>query len=864
MQRVSLTVVSLLLSANLQPALCQQRLLTVTIEDSTGAAIPAARAVLHCAGRRDTERFADAAGLVSFPASHATACSIEAGAAGFATGTRVLSGVEDNGVEGNLEVELAPARASMQVIISADMAPFAAASAAKQQTLQAKQIASVPVFNPSTGFTDILTRTTPGVAADANGFAHPLGEHADTSISLDGQPITDQQAKVFSNQIDPNIIQTLTAITGAPPAEFGDKTSLVVNVTTKSGLGQKPNGMLSSEYGSFGTWAENLTLGAGTTRWGNFLALGANASGRYLDTPEFRPLHDHGNGEGAFDRIDWQPDGANLLHLNLGLGRSWFQTPNSYDGAAAGQDERSQIRNANVAFSWNHVFTSSFLASFTPFYRHDEAQYLPSSNLLSDATATLAQNRTLTNVGFRLEGEYARGAHTAKIGGTYWHTLLHERFEVGLTDPLYNALCVNGSGAPVAATSILNIADCAAAGFAPNPKFLPNLLHYDFTRGGTLYRFDKSADVSESALYAQDDIKLGNWLLNPGLRYDMYNGLSRGRQVEPRFGLSWRTPWSHTTLLRGSYARLYETPYNENLIFANESSANSTGINPFASYRSEPVRPGTRNQFNIGFGQGFGRYLNVDADYYWKFTHNDFDFDTLFNTPITFSVAWRKSKIDGMALRVNLDNFHGLTAYSVMGHVRDRFFTPEVGRLIFNSVPASPVFRIDHGEEFEQTTDVRYQLTSPFVGKHRPWLSGTWRYNSGLALPDTVPTYLDALVLTADEQAQMGLHCGDQYATPTHAIRQCSAAAFGVTRVRIRAYGTENDDKNPVRVTPRTLFDFSAGDDSLLKMERVTVGAHAGVLNATNQVALYDFLSTFSGTHFVPPRSLQVGIQISF
>jgi hypothetical protein len=85
-----------------------------------------------------------------------------------------------------------------------------------------------------------------------------------------------------------------------------------------------------------------------------------------------------------------------------------------------------------------------------------------------------------------------------------------------------------------------------------------------------------------------------------------------------------------------------------------------------------------------------------------------------------------------------------------------------------------------------------------------------------------------------------------------------------VTRVRIRAYGTENDDKNPVRVTPRTLFDFSAGDDSLLKMERVTVGAHAGVLNATNQVALYDFLSTFSGTHFVPPRSLQVGIQISF
>jgi hypothetical protein len=227
-------------------------------------------------------------------------------------------------------------------------------------------------------------------------------------------------------------------------------------------------------------------------------------------------------------------------------------------------------------------------------------------------------------------------------------------------------------------------------------------------------------------------------------------------------------------------------------------------------------------------------------------------------------VAWRKSKIDGFAVRVDLTDFRGLTAYSVMGHVRDRFFTPEVGGLIFNSVPSSPVFRIDHGEEFEQTTDVRYQPASRRVGTHRPWIAGTWRYNSGLALPDTVPTYLHALALTADEQAQMGLHCGGQFATSAHAIRACSAAAFGATRVRIPAYGTENDDRNPVRVTPRTLFDFSAGDDNLVKLEGITFGAHAGVMNATNKIALYDFLSTFSGTHFVPPRSLQVGIQATF
>ncbi len=482
---------------------------------------------------------------------------------------------------------------------------------------------------------------------------------------------------------------------------------------------------------------------------------------------------------------------------------------------------------------------------------------------MSDATATLAQNRTLTNTGFRLEGEYAHGAHTVKVGGTYWHTLLHERFAVGLTDPLYNAVCLDSSGTAVAAPGIDTPSGCAIAGYTANPSFLPNLLPYDLSRGGKLFHFNEAADVVEGALYAQDEIKLGSWLLNPGLRYDIYDGLSRGRQVEPRFGMSWRTPFTHT-LLRGSYARLYETPYDENLIFANQSSANVTGANPFASYRSEPVRPGTRNQFNTGFEQAFGKHLSVDADYYWKFTHNDFDFDTLFNTPITFSVAWRKSKIDGLALSVHLDDFHGITAYSVMGHVGDRFFTPEVGGLIFNSVPASPVFRIDHGEEFEQTTDIRYQFTPRLFGAHRPYVSGTWRYNRGLALPDTVPTYLDALKLTADQQAQMGLHCGNEFATPTQAVRSCNATAFGATRVRIPAYGTENDDKNPVRETPRALFDFSVGDDHLLEREQIVVGINAGVLNATNRVALYDFLSTFSGTHFVPPRSFQVGLQLAF
>jgi hypothetical protein len=198
-----------------------------------------------------------------------------------------------------------------------------------------------------------------------------------------------------------------------------------------------------------------------------------------------------------------------------------------------------------------------------------------------------------------------------------------------------------------------------------------------------------------------------------------------------------------------------------------------------------------------------------------------------------------------------------------MGHVRSRFFPPQVGGLIFNGVPGNGVFRIDHGEEFEQTTFVRYEKPV-LAGRYRPWVAGTWRYNSGLALPDTVPQYTDALALTPNQQSQMGLGCGGRDATPSQGIDTCAEGEFRATRVRIPAPGTANDDHNPVRVAPRTLIDLSAGEDSLIKVERISIGIQFSVVNVTNRVALYNFLSTFSGTLFVPPRTYLAGLRISF
>jgi hypothetical protein len=95
----------------------------------------------------------------------------------------------------------------------------------------------LPLESQSSSLSSLVTLASPGVAADSNGLFHGLGDHASNSFSIDGQPITDQQSKVFSNQLPSNSVQSLEVISGAPPAEFGGKTSLVIQVTTRSGQG---------------------------------------------------------------------------------------------------------------------------------------------------------------------------------------------------------------------------------------------------------------------------------------------------------------------------------------------------------------------------------------------------------------------------------------------------------------------------------------------------------------------------------------------------------------------------------------------------------------------------------------------------
>jgi hypothetical protein len=703
-----------------------------------------------------------------------------------------------------------------------------------------------------------------------------MGDHAEVSFSVDGQPITDQQSKVFSNQVPAAAVQSMQVIEGAPPAEYGDKTSLVVVATTRSGQGiTKPTGEVTLSYGNFGTSNLAADLAYGGQNWGNFISASGLQSGRFLDAPEFAVYHDKGNEENLFDRVDFQMSEADSLHTNLQFTRSWFQTPNSYDtqysyvqqGLTSGStDQRSKIQTVDVAPTYTRTISNTTVLNFAPYFRRDGYTYYPSNDLLNDfgpiQQESVMQDRSLTNTGIHADVSYVSGHNNVKIGGMYQQTFLRENDTLGIVDPALNA--------------------------PDSPSFNPVLVPYDLTRGGTTYTWHGRTDVKQLALYGEDQITAGHWLFNLGIRGDIYNGLAIQRVAEPRLGFAYNVP-KGGTVLRASYARTQETPFNENLVLSSQGCYDpvlNAILSNLGPCNPAPFNPGFRNEFHTGVQQSVGRHFVLDAEYIWKYTHSAFDFSVLGATPITFPIEWHNSKIPGWTLSGTLTPVRGLSARVTMSSVAARFFNPQIGGVGATvGAPGGFPFRIDHDEKFNQTTHLEYKM--PF--KKSLYYSFNWRYDSGM-VAGSVPCYgttdpnsdcgpysitvngqpaIDLSSLTADEQFQSGLTCNGVKATQTTAIPggYCLASQLTSKLVKIPAPGTENNDHNPQRIQPRNLFDMELGDDNIVHFgqnEHYKFGAKMTAINVTDKYSLYNFLSTFSGTHYVTPRSVTGELDFRF
>jgi Carboxypeptidase regulatory-like domain/TonB-dependent Receptor Plug Domain len=870
--------------------------LSGTVSDSTGAVIPGATVTIgnSVSGYTRTQK-TDSAGHFQFVNMPFNPYQLTVANSGFRPFTKRVD--VSSSVAQAIPVTLTVASSSTEVTVEAPV-DLTEQDPTAHTDIDRSTIQKMPIDSASSQLSAIVTTLSPGVAADSNGLLHGLGDHNEVSFSIDGQPITDQQSKVFSNQVPASALQSMEVIEGAPPAEYGDKTSLVVVATTRSGQGvTTPTGEVSLSYGNFGTSNLAADLAYGGQNWGNFISASGLQSGRFLDAPEFAVYNDKGNEENFFDRYDYTLSNVSSIHTNAQYTRSWFQTPNSYDtefgyvqnGLTSGStDQRSKIETVDLSPTYTRTFGSKSVLNFAPYFRRDGYNYYPSGDPLNDLgpiqQESVIQDRSLTNVGVHSDISYVSGHNNVKFGGMYQQTFLRENDTIGLVDAALNAPCLDASGNPVTNPSV----GPACIGYTPNPNYSPVLAPYDLTRGGSLYTWHGRTDVKQLALYGEDQITAGNWLINAGIRGDIYNGLAIQRVAEPRLGIAYSIHPSGT-VIRVSYARTQETPFNENLVLSSNGCYDPVLHAIFVTIgpcTPAPFNPGFRNEFHAGLQQAVGRHFVVDGEYIWKYTHNGYDFSVLGATPITFPIEWHNSKIPGWTLSGTLTPVKGLSARVTMSSVAARFFNPQIGGVGATvGAPGGYPFRIDHDEKFNE--NVHFQYTAPF--RKSLYYSFNWRYDSGL-VAGSVPCYnvIDpnsscgptsitvngqpAVLLsglTADEQFQAGLTCNGFKATQTTAIPNgyCLANQLTSNLVSIPAPNTEDNDHNPQRIRPRNLFDMEMGDENIVHFgpnEHYKFGAKLTAINVTNKYALYNFLSTFSGTHYVTPRNVTGELDFRF
>jgi len=273
-----------------------------TVKDATGAVLRAAAVgiVNPVSGlRRDTTT--DEMGKFVFRNLPPNPYHVTVTAQGFQTLAQDVDVRTAVPIMLDLTMQLATATQSVEVIGKADLLET---NPSAHTDIDQSLVQRLPL-EAMGGLNQAITLASPGVVADSNGFFHPIGDHAQTQFSIDNQPITDQQSRIYSNQISPQAVQSLEVITGVPPAEYGDKSSLVVHIVTKSGLDSpKPTGDISGGYGSFKTPQADVNAGAGSGSVGDFLSFTGLRTDRFLDPPEFDALHDQGNSQSFFNRLD--------------------------------------------------------------------------------------------------------------------------------------------------------------------------------------------------------------------------------------------------------------------------------------------------------------------------------------------------------------------------------------------------------------------------------------------------------------------------------------------------------------------------------------------------------------------------------
>ena len=375
-----------------------------------------------------------------------------------------------------------------------------------------------------------LVNSQPGWLYEGNAVLHPRGSEYQTQFVVDGIPLTDNRSPSLGPEIEADDMQSMSIYTAGIPAEYGRKMGGVVELNTLQDAQPGLHGELVLSGGSFDTAG---AFAKGLYGWGKN-TVGGSASGSMTDhylNPVVPQNYSNTGTLGDFSaRYERQLTPNDHLGLSVRHALSRYDLPNEQVQQAAGQRQRADnIETMGIA-SYEHIFSSHLLAELRGMVRDNTNDF--NSNTQSTPIEVFQNNR------FR-EG-YFRGTLTANRGRQEWkfgvesdNTFLHENFNYIITDPTQ---------------------------FDPDTP-----LTFSFT--GT------RPDLEQS-VFVQDLIRLGNWTINAGLRWDHYQLLLNKQAVEPRFSIS-RYFSSADLVMHFSYDRVFETPSFENILLSSSTAVES-------------------------------------------------------------------------------------------------------------------------------------------------------------------------------------------------------------------------------------------------------------------------------------------------
>jgi hypothetical protein len=622
-----------------------------------------------------------------------------------------------------------------------------------------------------------LVNSQPGWLYEGNAVLHPRGSEYQTQFVVDGIPLTDNRSPSFGPEIEADDVQSLSIYTAGIPAEYGRKMGGVVEVNT---IQDSQAGFHGDVVLSGGSYDSASAFAKGTYAWGKN-AFGGSASGSMTDhylNPVVPQNYSNTGTLGDFsvnyDR-ELTPNDRVRFIVRHELAR--YDIPNEQVQQAAGQRQTANNFETMGIASYQHTFSSQALADFRAMVRDNANNF--NSNQNSTPIEVFQHNW------FR-EG-YFKGTVTLDHGHNEWkvglesdNTFLNENFSYIITDPS----------------------------------------QFDPETPQTFSFIGNRPDLEQSA-FIQDLIRLKNWTISAGLRWDHYQLLVNRQSLDPRFSIS-RYFSSADLLVHFSYDRVFQTPSFQNILLSNSNAIVS--LDP-TNFLRLPVEPSEGNYYEAGLTKVFVGKIRLDANYFRRLVDNYADDDQIINTTVSFPIAFRKSIIYGAEAKLEVPDWRGFSGFLSYSYTVGNAWFPVTGGLFLGTDATSATTQLfGHFPDSQDQRNtvrgrVRYQIAPRF------WIAGGIQYDTGLPFEFNG----DPATVLAEYGQQV------------------------LNRINL-ARG---------RIYPSFMINASAGAD-VYKSDRVNMQFQIDGQNLTNVLDAIDFGGLFSGNAIGPSRSFGLRLTTNF